>query len=228
MPTDEFDQILAHTLNDHKLSRGEKRVLQKTIQELVGRDERRLALVRSRAFAIARDELIGPDAIGVLDWLEDVIKVMNTPADEAELKSEAYFSPHGDCQGKISSMLFHARESIDICVFTITDDRITQAIKEAHLRDVKIRILTDNDKAFDIGSDIDRLKSLGIKVRTDRTSDHMHHKYAIFDQKWLLTGSYNWTRSASTSNEENFIVTNDAKLLRAFQEDFQRLWDELG
>ena len=125
-------------------------------------------------------------------------------------------------------MLFHTKKTVDICVFTITDDRIVKAIEDAHRRDVKVRIISDNDKAMDLGSDIYRLKRMGVDVRTDQTSDHMHHKYALFDDASLLTGSYNWTRSASEVNEENFIVTNDRKLVSAFKNDFQRLWEEFA
>ncbi|MFN6312385.1 MAG: phospholipase D-like domain-containing protein [Planctomyces sp.] len=40
-----------------------------------------------------------------------------------------------------------ARNSIDLCVLTITDDRLTDSVLAAHQRGVSIRIITDNDKA---------------------------------------------------------------------------------
>jgi cardiolipin hydrolase len=40
----------------------------------------------------------------------------------------------------------------------------------------------------------------------------------------MLTGSYNWTRGAAQNNEENLILTNDRRLLTAFQGEFERLW----
>jgi phosphatidylserine/phosphatidylglycerophosphate/cardiolipin synthase-like enzyme len=42
-----------------------------------------------------------------------------------------------------------------------------------------------------------------------------HHKFALFDNARLLTGSYNWTRSAPEHNHENFVVTNSRKLVMA-------------
>ena len=51
-----------------------------------------------------------------------------------------------------------------------------------------------------------------------------HHKFALFDGQRLLNGSYNWTRSASLRNEENFVVTNDRKLVREFNSHFEYLW----
>lgn len=111
---------------------------------------------------------------------------------------------------------------------TITDDRITGAILEAHRRGIAIRILTDNEKAFDPGSDITRLEHAGVPIRVDRTPYHMHHKFAIIDNELLLNGSYNWTRGAAENNEENFIITDDKRLLGPFRELFERLWKQFG
>ena len=58
----------------------------------------------------------------------------------------------------------------------------------------------------------------------DRSEHHMHHKFAIFDKAKLLTGSYNWTRSASLHNDENFLITGDTELLKAFTRMFDKLW----
>ena len=120
-----------------------------------------------------------------------------------------------------------ARRSIDICVFTITDNRLSDAIVESIGRRVRVRIISDNDKSEDRGSDIERFERVGIEVVVDQTRHHMHHKFAIFDQRITLTGSYNWTRSAAENNEENILVTHDARITRRFQEEFNQLWQNL-
>lgn len=142
------------------------------------------------------------------------------------MSSEAYFSPDDNCPQKVADLFGKARKKIDICVFTITDDRIASAILAAHRRGVVIRVITDNEKAEDLGSDIGRLADAGISVRIDQTEFHMHHKFAIFDDALLMNGSYNWTRGAAENNKENFIVTNDAALIASFKTAFERLWKE--
>jgi phosphatidylserine/phosphatidylglycerophosphate/cardiolipin synthase-like enzyme len=77
---------------------------------------------------------------------------------------------------------------------------------------------------FDNGSDVRALARAGVPVRIDNTDAHMHHKFALFDQRWLLNGSYNWTRSAAEHNEENLVLCNDASLLRQFQGAFETMW----
>lgn len=117
---------------------------------------------------------------------------------------------------------------VEVCVFTITDNRISEAIARAHRRGVQVRVVTDDDKLFDPGSDIQQLAAAGVPVRMDKTEYHMHHKFAIFDGTLLLNGSYNWTRAAALYNEENYILTGDPRLIRPFAELFQQLWERFA
>ena len=144
------------------------------------------------------------------------------------VKASSYFSPGKDCLNRICRFISETRQRIDICVFTITDNRITRKIEEALTKGIHIRIISDNTKSEDRGSDLDRLRGSGIECRFDKTSAHMHHKFAISDNDLLLNGSYNWTRSASTENNENILVSNNAKLVQSFQNEFNRLWGSLS
>jgi cardiolipin hydrolase len=112
--------------------------------------------------------------------------------------TKVYFSPGTDCLNAIIDNLKKARRRAKICVFTISDNRIVDAIKEMQLNGVNIKIISDNDKRYDKGNDIDYIASLGIDVKIDTTSAHMHHKFAVIDDTITITGSYNWTRSAET------------------------------
>ena len=109
-------------------------------------------------------------------------------------------------------------------MFTITDNNIVDVLLDAQTRGIALRIISDDDKSMDRGSDIDRMIARGVPVKLDRTSAHMHHKFALFDGVTLLTGSYNWTRSAARENEENIVVTNDEHLVHAFKTQFETLW----
>ena len=107
-------------------------------------------------------------------------------------------------------------------------DTISDAILDACQRRVKVRVISDDDKSGDRGSDIERLQERGVEVRIDRTDDHMHHKFAIFDHHLLLNGSYNWTRSAANRNQENFLVTGDPRFVEDFSRQFERLWEKFA
>jgi mitochondrial cardiolipin hydrolase len=224
-----IDELLARTLDDRRLSRTERRTLADHL-EGVGASEADLAICRSRAFAAARAATADPAGRDLLDWLEEVLKALQSraEADPSAPPPSAFFSPGDACARQIGLLLARARRAADICVFTITDDRISAAILDAHRRGVAVRIVSDDEKALDEGSDIPRFRAAGLPVRLDRSPFHMHHKFALFDGALLLTGSYNWTRGAARDNQENFITTPDRRLISAFAATFERLWQSLG
>lgn len=220
-------EILEQSLTDQRLSRAEKSALNQHLDEADANPEQ-LAHFRRIAFELARGAIDATNGALIVDWLEDITRAfqpaMSGRTDEL---AEAWFSPGGDCPQRIRTLLAQAKRTVDICVFTITDDRLTSAVLDAYARGVRVRIITDNDKAADLGSDADRLLEAGIDLRVDRTEFHMHHKFAVFDSEVLLNGSYNWTRGAAANNEENFIVTNNRQLVAVFVKTFEKLWEQL-
>lgn len=226
MSPQEMDELLRSLLDDHKMSRAERRALRDHVDE-AGLSNERLAVFRSRAFDLASESL---DAEGkaVVAWLEDTIKSLLPRVGEDTVEAEARFSPGLECLGLITGELSRATKTADICVFTVTDDRIVEAIGQAKRRGVVVRIISDDEKSTDRGSDIDRMQRGGVEVRTDTSPYHMHHKFALFDRATLLTGSYNWTRSAADNNQENIVRSTDPALVSAFGKTFDRLWDQFG
>jgi cardiolipin hydrolase len=226
MTTDELRTLLSDTLDDFRLSRSEKRALSSRL-EGTSLSEADLVLLQKVAFELAERVIDETNAGLVLEWLRDVAGVLRRAAAEDSNRHEANvcFSPGDACWNRIVGLLRTARDSIKICVFTITDDRITSEILDALARNVALRVITDNDKANDEGSDVARLARAGVSVRVDRTPNHMHHKFALFDDARLLTGSYNWTRSAADCHEENLIVTGDPRLVGPFRQEFDKLWN---
>jgi mitochondrial cardiolipin hydrolase len=222
MQTQELEQLIINSLEDFTLDQDEK-YLFKNLSETISGDK--LSFIRNKAFELSRSYMKagGVDAVRVLNWLERLIKAIQTDQSSFSIKSSAYFSPGDSCRNRIISLMDGARKTVNICLFTISDNKITSAILDAHNRDVEVIIISDNDKANDKGSDIDYLSSKGVPVILDRSRYHMHHKFAIFDNKILLNGSFNWTRSASDVNEENILVTSDNDLLPIYIEEFKKL-----
>ncbi len=137
---------------------------------------------------------------------------------------KVYFSPGEACRSAIINEIKNAKQQLKICVFTISDDKITHAILEAHRRKVAISIITDNDKTLDVGSDIEMFSKNGIQVKMDMTTNHMHHKFMIADGRTVITGSYNWTNSAARYNQENIIITQEKEAIKSFVSEYDRLW----
>lgn len=140
--------------------------------------------------------------------------------------STVLFSPEDDCTEMLIDFIKSSEKKIEICVFTITDDRIANAILSAHSHRKKIRIITDQEKAYDSGSDIRKFAHAGIPVKVDITSQHMHNKFAIADDSLVLTGSFNWTRTAAEHNRENILITPDEYIVHSFVKQFNYLWQK--
>jgi len=123
------------------------------------------------------------------------------------------------------NFLLSGQHTLDICVFTITDNKIANGILSEFRDGVHVRIITDNDKANDRGSDIYKMVKAGIPTKVDRTDVHMHHKFAIVDGALVINGSFNWTKSAQTRNFENVVISNNSKMVNRFQKHFDHLWN---
>ena len=222
---DDILEAFDSTLDDGVLTRGERKALKMLVQE-AELDPVKQGALRAKVFDLARAHLGEWSAPKVIDWLESANKLLlNAPSVYPEPR--AYFSPGDEILNAIRVQLKSARQVLRICVFTITDDRISNLIIDRHRAGLDIRIITDDDKAEDAGSDIDRFMRAGIPIRTDRTANHMHHKFALIDNHTLINGSYNWTRSAANSNRENIVLSESPSLVREFRKLFDGLWDEL-
>jgi cardiolipin hydrolase len=218
-----FEQAFA----DSTLSAAEARELRERLAAH-GQQGPALTTLRHQLFAMARERFNSFEDKAVVEWLEAVSALLLPLAPPQPAHTTVHFSPGNACVEAIRRFIAQAAQQLDVCVFTISDDRITDSLLAAHRRGVAIRLLTDNDKLHDRGSDIGQLHASGLPVRTDCTENHMHHKYAVADRRLVLTGSYNWTRSAAMYNLENLLITDDTTAVQRYSAEFDRLWSEMA
>jgi mitochondrial cardiolipin hydrolase len=215
---------LKQSLEDDHLSKAEKNDLRLILgnQTL---DSETLNFLRSKIYELANAKATSSNFQFVMQWMKDANNVLSArPADS----SEVFFSPGETCRHAIIQQMDRALHTLKICVFTISDDLITRAILHAHRRGVAVKIITDNDKSHDHGSDVDQLAREGVPLKMDLSSNHMHHKFMVADDHSVVTGSYNWTSSAARFNHENILVTKEPGVVRSFLKEFDRLWKEMA
>lgn len=147
-----MDRQLRDSLQDLKLSNEERHELRQLCSDL-GPDQVRY--LRNRAFALVRELIRQPEnAEPALKWLEQVIKTLDANVASTRNIASAHFSPGEECRRKIRELCRQARKSVDICVYTIFDDPLSEEIFACYQRGVAVRVISDNEKQFDSGSDV--------------------------------------------------------------------------
>ena len=54
----------------------------------------------------------------------------------------------------------------------------------------------------------------------------MHNKYAVIDEKTVVTGSFNWTNKAVNLNHENIVIINSEEVSNDFKKNFFSMWTD--
>jgi len=146
-----------------------------------------------------------------------------------------FFSPKGGCQDAIEEEINQAKKYIHVAVYAFTNRFLARALIKAAKRGVEVKVVLD--EKFDSENEYskgDYLKRNGIQVKKIKAwakkglriiEGLMHHKFAVIDDKIVITGSYNWTATAEFANYENLLIFEDAlELAKAYEDEFERLW----
>ena len=139
-------------------------------------------------------------------------------------QTEVYFSLSDNPQKAIIKNINQAKAFINIAMYIFTDKEIALPLAKARERGVKVRLYLDKDQVDYKYSQSRFLVQKGIKTRISSNKYIMHNKFAIIDNRILLTGSYNWTFSANNRNDENLLIIDDPEIIEIFQNQFINLW----
>ena len=139
-------------------------------------------------------------------------------------KVEVYFSPSKACENAIISNINSSKYEIKIAIYDFTNKRIAKAVERAKERGILVRILTDKGQGKKKDSQIRKLAVKGVLVKYSSGEGLQHNKFAVFDNKKVLTGSANWTYSAFSKNSENCIFLDDIEVVSKFSYRFDELW----
>jgi len=138
------------------------------------------------------------------------------------------FSPGGRTEADIVGAVNFARESADIAVFSFYSLDIAGAVVNAHKRGVKVRVVVDRVQASQ--SEVGKLLlDNNIPFRWSQGfggKGVMHNKFAVLDQKLLLTGSFNWSANAQDNNFENMFYTASPEYTGPFVTQFENIFSK--
>ena len=133
-----------------------------------------------------------------------------------------------ECEGVVLEGIEKSQESIWVAAYAFTRTRIAAALVRAHQRGVRVEVKMDANQAEFAGAQrlITWLRQEGIPVTLIHTAGEysaMHNKFMVFDLRWVVAGSYNFTTVAQVSNWENLLWLDSADMA----EQYKQAWDAI-
>ena len=139
---------------------------------------------------------------------------------------QCYFFPNPENEKILVDSIRSCKYTLDIAMFTFTNNTLAAAVEEAHKRGIKVRLITDAQCSHMKGSDVYKLADLGIPVKKNSGNYQMHHKFVIIDRILVITGSFNWTAKAVNQNQENILLLENKELANRYLCEYEKLWKE--
>lgn len=142
------------------------------------------------------------------------------------VRIENYFAAEDDIAPVLAALINDAGQEILFMAFSFTLEDIGESILSQAEAGIEVRGVFETT-----GSDTDFsyypiMRSEGLQVRLDGNSRIMHHKVIIIDRDTVIFGSYNFSRNANESNDENLLIIYDAAFAGAFVKEFEKVWGE--
>jgi phosphatidylserine/phosphatidylglycerophosphate/cardiolipin synthase-like enzyme len=134
---------------------------------------------------------------------------------------EVYFSPHGGCTDAVVREIESARSTILVQAYSFTSAPIAKALVDAQRRGVRVQVILDKSELRQNYREPDFLARMGVPTRIDAKHTNAHNKVMIIDGQVVLTGSFNFTRQAETSNAENLLVIRSPALAQQYAANWQ-------
>ncbi len=152
----------------------------------------------------------------------------HTPHPSLEINGtriETYFSPDDHTADHIIEQIQNAQESIYFMAFSFTSDPIADAMIARANSGVDVAgVMETRQYNSNTGGEFDTLTAAGLDVRLDGNPNNMHHKVIIIDGKIVITGSYNFSRSAEERNDENTLIIHNAEIAAQYLSEFERVY----
>ena len=139
-----------------------------------------------------------------------------------------YFSPQDKIiTNHLIKLIDDADKYIFIPAFLITHKGFVSSLINAHSRGVDIKIIVDAANANIRHSALKTLRNAGIMVKVENYAGKMHNKSIIIDDKYIVTGSMNFSNSGENKNDENVLILEDTGLAIFYRDFFNYIWEKI-
>lgn len=167
---------------------------------------------------------------------------------------EVWFSPNEDAMGRILELVDGAKDRVSFTIFAFTKDQVGSALirKQESLaaqgrlipgdRSVGVSGVIDQSQLHSNGQyhEVFRLLGAGIPLQLDGNDatvmpgdyqaggGRLHSKTMVIDpdgeDPLVISGSFNWSASATQSNDEFLLVLRGRRVAQLYEDYFEYLW----
>jgi len=136
--------------------------------------------------------------------------------------SDEVANPEGGLGADLAWLIDQAETSVDVAAYDLDLPTVTEALLAAQRRGVGVRVVTESDNAGEEALGL--LREAGIPVVGDQSEDGlMHNKFAVIDDQWVWTGSWNMTENGTTRNNNNAVLIASTALAENYRVEFEEM-----
>lgn len=138
------------------------------------------------------------------------------------------FSPKNQAiTTNILPLINNAKSYIYMPVFVLTHTKLANALIDAKNRGVDVKIIVDATGVSSTASKVKLLRDNKIPLKVENYAGKIHSKSIIIDDKYVITGSMNFSNSGEYKNDENMLIIEDEKLANFYKGYFEYIWTKI-
>ena len=176
-----------------------------------------VAAIYEREFTEMWSGEFGPTSTSTVDTQE--VMVNGVPV-------QVLFAAEDDVAARLAGLVEGAQRSIRFMAFSFTQDEMGAAVLARANDGVDVKGIFETRGSETEYSEMTPLYCAGVPVRQDGNPRTFHHKVFIIDEQIVVTGSFNFSDNADSSNDENVIIITNAALASEYLLEFERRWAE--
>ena len=176
----------------------------------------RLAAIYESEFQEMRNGEFGPRSPSQL--ADQSITVNGTPI------QIVFTSEDPALEQAIIPVVSNAKSNIRFLAFSFTDYPLAKAMIDRAAAGVDVAGVFEKVGSETEYAELRTLHCAGVPVRQDGNPSFLHHKVIVVDQRFVITGSLNFSTSAEESNDENVIIVDNPEIAALYMQEFERVW----
>jgi len=136
-----------------------------------------------------------------------------------------YFTPPAGAASGLIKQIDGAKKSIKVMAYGFTATNLAEALVRAKRRGIDVTLIQDEKSAQNNRETLPILLVAGIQVRSDGKHAIQHNKVMLIDDDIVITGSYNFTKSAEKRNAENIMIVRSTYAAKRYADNWKIHWD---